>query len=98
MGRKISARIEYGMLVIRIPLRAEIAAPGPAERLRRVRDRLTRREREVLQGIQRDLANKEIAGQLCISESAVKHHVRNLLRKTGCATRREVTREFGWKN
>lgn len=43
--------------------------------------RLSRREQEVLAGIVRNLANKEIAAQLHLSERTVKFHVSALLAK-----------------
>ena len=43
--------------------------------------RLTRREEEVLDGILRSLANKEIANELNLSERTVKFHVSSLLAK-----------------
>jgi len=45
--------------------------------------KLTVREREVLQLVLRKMSNKEIARQLFISESTVKTHVRNILQKFG---------------
>jgi DNA-binding NarL/FixJ family response regulator len=42
---------------------------------------ITEREYEVLQGILNGLSNKEIADQLCLSESTIKTHVSNLLVK-----------------
>jgi len=43
--------------------------------------RLTRREQEVLDGILRSLANKEIASELNLSERTVKFHASSLLAK-----------------
>jgi two-component system, NarL family, nitrate/nitrite response regulator NarL len=44
-------------------------------------ERLTAREVEILQLIDRGLSNKEIARRLCIELSTVKNHVHNILRK-----------------
>ena len=44
-------------------------------------DSLTDREMDVLRLIATGLSNKQIAGQLFISEETVKVHIRNLLRK-----------------
>jgi DNA-binding CsgD family transcriptional regulator len=49
--------------------------------------RLTRREQEVLAGITRNLANKEIAARLNLSERTVKFHVSSLLAKFGVRDR-----------
>jgi DNA-binding NarL/FixJ family response regulator len=44
-------------------------------------DKLTRREREVLELLTGGVTNKEIANTLCISENTVKNHLRNILDK-----------------
>ncbi len=43
--------------------------------------KLTEREREILQLVCRGLANKEIAGVLFISEKTVKNHINSIFRK-----------------
>ncbi|MBN9201339.1 MAG: helix-turn-helix transcriptional regulator [Microbacterium sp. SCN 70-18] len=48
---------------------------------------LTKREREVLQGIADGARNREIAGQLGIGENTVRFHVSNILRKVGARSR-----------
>jgi len=55
--------------------------------------RLTRREQEVLDGILRSLANKEIASELNLSERTVKFHVSSLLSKFKVRGRMELMRE-----
>jgi DNA-binding NarL/FixJ family response regulator len=55
--------------------------------------KLTRREEEVLDGIFRSLANKEISCELNISEHAVKFHVSSLLSKFKVRSRMELMRE-----
>ncbi len=55
--------------------------------------RLTRREEEVLDGVLRSLANKEIATQLNLSERTVKFHVSSLLTKFKVRSRMELLRE-----
>ena len=55
--------------------------------------RLTRREEEVLSGIMRSCANKEIAASLSLSERTVKFHVSSLLAKFGVRGRMELLRE-----
>ncbi len=55
--------------------------------------RLTRREEEVLGGIMRSLANKEIAASLNLSERTVKFHVSSLLSKFRVRGRMELVRE-----
>ncbi len=61
--------------------------------------KVTRREEEVLSGIMRSFANKEIAASLNLSERTVKFHVSSLLSKFSVRGRmelvREVTRHIG---
>ena len=49
--------------------------------------KLTRREEEVLGGVMRSLANKEIAASLNLSERTVKFHVSSLLTKLSLVVR-----------
>ena len=55
---------------------------------------LSARERDVLRLVLAEKSNSEIAGELFVSESTVKYHVRNLLRKTGCKTRLEILAKY----
>ncbi len=55
--------------------------------------RLTRREEEVLDGVLKSLANKEIASLLNLSERTVKFHVSSLLAKFKVRSRMELLRE-----
>ena len=54
---------------------------------------LTRREEEVLGGVMRSLANKEIAASLNLSERTVKFHVSSLLTKFRVRGRMELARQ-----
>ncbi len=59
---------------------------------------LTTREAEVLAGLERGAANKEIARDLGLTEAAVKFHLKNLFRKLGVSRRAlalSVARDFG---
>ncbi|MDY4840223.1 MAG: helix-turn-helix transcriptional regulator [Lachnospiraceae bacterium] len=51
---------------------------------------LTAREKEVLILILKGNTNSKIADNLFISESTVKFHVKNILKKTQCANRKEL--------
>jgi len=50
----------------------------------------TPREQDILRLIANGLANKEIARELCISESTVKAHMNSVLRKIGVSNRTQV--------
>jgi len=54
---------------------------------------LSRRELEVLYGVVRTLANKEIASELNLTERTVKFHVSSLLAKFKVRSRMELMRE-----
>jgi DNA-binding CsgD family transcriptional regulator len=51
---------------------------------------LSRREREVLQEVLARHTNVEAAEALFVSESTIKFHMRNLLKKTGCKRRADL--------
>lgn len=53
-------------------------------------ERLTCREREISILISRGLSNREIAEELCISETTVKKHVSNIFEKLGISSRKEI--------
>src|SRR5882672_6214316 len=55
--------------------------------------KITRREEEVLSGLMKSLANKEIAANLNLSERTVKFHVSSLLAKFRVRGRMELVRE-----
>ena len=52
--------------------------------------RLTEREVEVLELVAQGMGNREIAGELFISENTVKNHVRNILEKLHLHSRMEA--------
>ncbi|MGW6331799.1 MadR family response regulator transcription factor [Nocardia rhamnosiphila] len=56
---------------------------------------LTEREQSVLELLARGLSNREIGSRLFISETTVKFHVRNLMRKLAASTRAEAVYEAG---
>ncbi len=55
------------------------------------RDVLTARQQEIVALICRGLSNKEIARELRLSEGTTKVHVHNILVKTGCRSRTEIS-------
>jgi two-component system nitrate/nitrite response regulator NarL len=66
------------------------AAPTGAARALRPGEELTAREREVLGLLSRGLSNKQIAGELAISDHTAKFHVNAILGKLGAASRTEA--------
>jgi len=67
-----------------------IGSRKPAASRNQTPGTLSRREREVLESLLRNLSNKEIASQLNISERTVKFHVSNLLAKHGVRRRADL--------
>ena len=72
-------------LLTRVPLRGEARASD--ERARSGDPRLTPRQRQVLDGLIRGLANKEIAAELGIGPDAVKRVISRLLIKLDASSR-----------
>ncbi|HJU47157.1 MAG TPA: LuxR C-terminal-related transcriptional regulator, partial [Gaiellaceae bacterium] len=72
-------------------LTARIAALGePVDEPATLPDGLSAREVEILLLVARGLSNREIGGELHISEHTAANHIRSILRKTGCANRTEA--------
>ena len=65
-------------------------ATGLPNILARMKWGLTRREQQLLPLIAHGLTNKEIAGQLSLSEQTVKNHIHRILRKVGVEDRLSV--------
>lgn len=53
-------------------------------------DALTRRQRQVLHGLERGMTNRGIADALVVSERTIKAHVRELMRRLGANNRTQV--------
>jgi DNA-binding NarL/FixJ family response regulator len=69
------------------------AAAGPADRLDIPEpDLLTAREADVLELLQQGYTNAEIAHELSIGIETVRTHARNIYRKLGISTRRDLAR------
>lgn len=68
--------------ILREYLHKDEAHPDP--------DRLTERERQVLQLVTAGLRNKEIAARLGISENTAKYHLKNILEKLHAESRAEL--------
>lgn len=69
-----------------------LAEGVPVHEPQELRSLLTAREQQVLQGLFEGLTNKEIAGQLNVSESAIKATLQQLFLKTRVRTRSQLVR------
>ncbi|SMC28411.1 two component transcriptional regulator, LuxR family [Andreprevotia lacus DSM 23236] len=89
-------RADRGEAVIADSMTAKLVAQfrvqgsGPAASPAGERDRLTPREREIVQCLARGESNKEIARNLDVAESTVKIHVQNILKKLNLNSRVQV--------
>lgn len=93
LGAVLEALIEGSYAVPRVLLSRFVESILPSSRNRTMVSSsvgLSRREREVLQAVLDNLSNKEIAGQLNISERTAKFHVSNLLAKFGVQRRADL--------
>lgn len=73
-------------------VRSLVAGVGEKSDEHRAVQSLTARERTVLKSVFEGLTNKEIAGNLQISESSVKAVLQQLFDKTGVRTRSQLVR------
>lgn len=76
-GEDVIAEAMTAKLVARMRIRPAAAIAPPADE----REKLTPREREIVQALARGESNKEIARRLDLAESTVKIHVQNILKK-----------------
>ena len=104
LGSSLSARastdeeaLSLGRLADRMFAASRLSAfrrnePGYLTRMDRAhpRDRLTRREAQVLEALARGLTNNEIAAELSITTGTVKDHLSAIYRKLGVATRTQA--------
>src|SRR3954471_17380664 len=92
-GRDIINAIHLASRGMRV-LPRQTATPEPLERFDYLpeADILTAREAEVLQLLQEGLSNAQIAHALSIGIETVRTHARNIYRKLGISTRRDLAR------
>jgi DNA-binding NarL/FixJ family response regulator len=93
LGAALEALVEGSYSVPHVLLSHFVESILPSSRNRTMISNsigLSRREREVLQAVLDNLSNKEIAGQLNISERTAKFHVSNLLAKFGVQRRADL--------
>jgi DNA-binding NarL/FixJ family response regulator len=93
-GRDIINAIHLASRGMRVLPRSTFAPTEPAERFDFLPepDILTAREAEVLQLLQEGMTNAEIAHRLSIGVETVRTHARNIYRKLGISTRRDLAR------
>jgi DNA-binding NarL/FixJ family response regulator len=93
-GRDIINAIHLASRGMRVLPRTTTAASDPAERFDYLpeADILTAREAEVLQLLQEGMTNAQIAHSLSIGLETVRTHARNIYRKLGISTRRDLAR------
>jgi DNA-binding NarL/FixJ family response regulator len=93
-GRDIINAIHLASRGMRVLPRSTSAPSDPAERFDYLpeADILTAREAEVLQLLQEGMTNAQIADQLTIGLETVRTHARNIYRKLGISTRRDLAR------
>ena len=87
---KITASVRDGAIIVKIPL---VVVPRIMQQSGLD---LSRRQTEVLEGLNEGLANKEIANKLNISERTVKFHVSNLFAKFKVDSRIQLMRLRLW--
>ena len=93
-GRDIINAIHLASRGMRVLPRSTGASVEPAERFDYLPepDILTAREAEVLQLLQEGMTNAQIAHTLSIGLETVRTHARNIYRKLGVGTRRDLAR------
>jgi DNA-binding NarL/FixJ family response regulator len=93
-GRDIINAIHLASRGMRVLPRTTTAASDPAERFDYLpeADILTTREAEVLQLLQEGMTNAQIAHSLSIGLETVRTHARNIYRKLGISTRRDLAK------
>src|SRR3954471_23869658 len=93
-GRDIINAIHLASRGMRVLPRSTASPSDPAERFDYLpeADILTAREAEVLQLLQEGMTNAQIAGQLTIGLETVRTHARNIYRKLGIKTRRDLAK------
>ena len=92
-GRDIINALHLASRGMHVMPRSAAAAAGPAERLGIPEpDLLTAREADVLGLLQQGSTNAQIAHELSIGVETVRTHARNIYRKLGISTRRDLAR------
>ena len=92
-GRDIINALHLASRGMHVMPRSAAAASGPADRFDIPEpDLLTAREADVLDLLQQGYTNAELAHELSIGVETVRTHARNIYRKLGISTRRDLAR------
>jgi len=97
-GRDIINAMHLASRGMHVMPRTARGGPGPSrfERFELPQpDLLTRREADVLELLHRGMTNAQIAHELSIGTETVRTHARNIYRKLGVSTRRDLARLAG---
>lgn len=89
----ITTVVQGNSLVAPLAARTSLGKPlekKPTLPIRKIAERLTPREREILLLLTRGISNAEIAQKLSVSKATVRSHVHNVLHKLGTATRAQA--------
>jgi DNA-binding NarL/FixJ family response regulator len=89
--------IKRGELLIHVPIEMIVEEVAPTAR-KGVANifRLTKREQDVLNGMRRGLAHKEIGTMLNLSERTIKFHAGNIYTKMGTGhSKHDILRKYG---
>ena len=77
----IQPRVAQKILRMMVSMPVKLKEPHRESKTQEYLNRLTAREREVLEGIAQGLNNKELAEKLCIGHTTVKTHVNRMMQK-----------------
>ena len=77
----IQPRVAQKILRMMVSIPANEASSKPSSEVSEKLERLTTREREMLEGIAKGLNNKELAELFCIGHTTVKTHVNRMMQK-----------------
>jgi DNA-binding NarL/FixJ family response regulator len=92
-GRDIINALHLASRGMHVMPRSASSAAGPGDRLDIPQpDILTAREADVLELLQQGFTNAQIANELTIGVETVRTHARNIYRKLGISTRRDLAR------
>jgi DNA-binding NarL/FixJ family response regulator len=97
LGLRLSVSLDGTHLIIKIPITRifEVVAPEAGRTPETISCSFTPRQREVFDLLCEGRCGKEIAENLHVSPSAIKHHISDVLRKVGASSTREILQYYG---